>query len=148
MRLPSSPVGGVAAGALSRWQPVEPGGEERRHAGVRDRPPGPSRPLCRRPSGPIGTRARDWGVGSASGAPVIVEGRLWGLIVVRAAEEEPLPPGIEARLASFTELVAMAIANAESRARLARLAEEQAALAPRSDAGGARGGAGGVRGGC
>ena len=34
----------------------------------------------------------------------------------------------EARLASFTELVATAIANADSRAELARLAEEQAAL--------------------
>jgi signal transduction histidine kinase len=79
-------------------------------------------------SGPIGTRARDWGVGSAAGAPVIVGGRLWGLIIVRAAEEQPLPPGIEARLAPFTELVATAVANAESRTRLARLAEEQAAL--------------------
>ena len=39
-----------------------------------------------------------------------------------------LPADTEARLASFTELVATAIANAESRASLARLAEEQAAL--------------------
>ena len=38
------------------------------------------------------------------------------------------PPDTEARLASFTELVATAIANTESRAALARLAEEQAAL--------------------
>ena len=34
----------------------------------------------------------------------------------------------EARLTDFTELVATAIANAESRAALARLADEQAAL--------------------
>ena len=39
-----------------------------------------------------------------------------------------MPPDTEERLASFTELVATAIANAESRAGLARLAEEQAAL--------------------
>jgi hypothetical protein len=32
--------------------------------------------------------------------------------------EQPLPPDTEARLASFTELVATAIANAESRAEL------------------------------
>jgi signal transduction histidine kinase len=32
--------------------------------------------------------------------------------------EEPLPPDAEARLASFTELVATAIANADSRAKL------------------------------
>src|SRR5438552_12988216 len=45
-----------------------------------------------------------------------------------SSAEQPLPSGTEARLASFTELVATAIANAESRAGLARLAEEQAAL--------------------
>ena len=42
--------------------------------------------------------------------------------------EQPLPRDTEARLASFTELVATAIANAQSRAALARLAAEQAAL--------------------
>jgi GAF domain-containing protein len=41
---------------------------------------------------------------------------------------EPLPADTEARLAGFTELLATAIANAESRAGLARAAEEQAAL--------------------
>jgi GAF domain-containing protein len=40
----------------------------------------------------------------------------------------PLPADTEARLASFTELVATAVANAKSRAGLERLAEEQAAL--------------------
>src|SRR5438552_14757766 len=45
-----------------------------------------------------------------------------------SSAEQPLPSGTEARLASFTELLATAIANAESRAGLARLAEEQAAL--------------------
>ena len=39
-----------------------------------------------------------------------------------------MPADTEARLTKFTELVATAIANAESRAGLARLAEEQAAL--------------------
>ena len=43
-------------------------------------------------------------------------------------ETPPLPPDTEARLAEFTELVATAIANAESREELTRLAEEQAAL--------------------
>jgi len=55
------------------------------------------------------------GVRSAAGTPVIVEGSLWGLMVVGSrSAEKPLPTGAEARLASFTELVAMAIANAES----------------------------------
>jgi signal transduction histidine kinase len=79
-------------------------------------------------SGPLGSRAREGGVGSAVGTPVIVEGRLWGLIVVSTSGEQLLPAGAEARLTSFTELVATAIGNAENRAALARLAKEQAAL--------------------
>jgi GAF domain-containing protein len=42
--------------------------------------------------------------------------------------EQPLPADTEARLASFTELVATAISNAESREALGLLADEQAAL--------------------
>ena len=42
--------------------------------------------------------------------------------------EEPLPADTEARLVSFTELVATAISNAESRVGTALPAEEQAAL--------------------
>jgi signal transduction histidine kinase/uncharacterized protein YoaH (UPF0181 family) len=79
-------------------------------------------------SGPIGEAARDVGYRSAVGTPIIVEGRLWGVMTAASSAEEPLPADTEARLASFTELVATAIANAESRTRLARLAEEQAAL--------------------
>jgi signal transduction histidine kinase len=69
-------------------------------------------------SGPIGVAARPDGIGSGVGAPVIVEGRLWGLLIARSTPEQPLPADIEARLANFTELVATAIANAESRAEL------------------------------
>ena len=57
-----------------------------------------------------------------------MDGRLWGLIATGSTMDQPLPPDTEARLVSFTELVAVAIANAESRAALARLAQEQAAL--------------------
>src|SRR5580693_8546671 len=79
-------------------------------------------------SGPLGAAAREAGICSAVGAPIIVEGNLWGAIFAASTLEQPLPAGTEARLASFTELVATAIANTESRAALARLAEEQAAL--------------------
>ena len=74
--------------------------------------------------------SRDWGLRSSVGVPVSAESRLWGCIVVAFSGQEllPLPADTEARLASFTELVATAIANTESRASLARLAEEQAAL--------------------
>jgi signal transduction histidine kinase len=79
-------------------------------------------------SGQGGASARERGIRSAVGTPVMVEGRLWGVIFVGSPLEQPLPPDTETRLASFTELVATAIANTESRAALARLAEEQAAL--------------------
>jgi signal transduction histidine kinase len=79
-------------------------------------------------SGPIGAPTRNSGVRSAVGTPITVEGRLWGVMSAGWSLEEPMPAGIEARLASFTEFVATGIAYAESRARLARLVEEQAAL--------------------
>ena len=40
-------------------------------------------------------------------------------MVAASTVEQPLPPDTEARLADFTDLVATAIANAESRAQLA-----------------------------
>jgi signal transduction histidine kinase len=64
---------------------------------------------------------------SSVGAPITVDGRLWGVLVV-ISTGEPLPPDTERRLAGFSELVATAIANAEGREELARLADEQAAL--------------------
>ncbi|HEY6761119.1 MAG TPA: GAF domain-containing protein [Baekduia sp.] len=79
-------------------------------------------------SGPVGHAVREGGVRAAAGAPIVVEGRVWGVIAAGTSGTGRLPPDTEARLASFTELLAMAIGNAESRARLARLAEEQAAL--------------------
>jgi signal transduction histidine kinase len=72
--------------------------------------------------------ARMQGVRSAVGAPIFVGGRLWGLVVVGSSADELLPPGAELRLAGFTELVATAIANAEARHALERVASEQAAL--------------------
>jgi GAF domain-containing protein len=80
-------------------------------------------------SGPVGVNARDHDFRSTVGAPIVVEGRLWGAMTVGSTLLElPLPPDAEAHLASFSELLATAIANAESRAELAHIAEEQAAL--------------------
>jgi signal transduction histidine kinase len=79
-------------------------------------------------SGSLSVAARDEQVGSGVGAPVIVEGRLWGVMATYSPAEQSLPSDTEARLANFTELLASAIANAESRVKLAELAEEQAAL--------------------
>jgi signal transduction histidine kinase len=62
---------------------------------------------------------RESGFRSSVGAPIFVGGRLWGMIATRWAPERPRPEGIEARMSAFTELVATAIANAESRAEVA-----------------------------
>ncbi len=77
--------------------------------------------------GTIADAARKTGVRSAAGAPIVVDGDLWGAMTGNSVGA-PLPDHIEDRLADFTELVATAISNTESRAGLARLAEEQAAL--------------------
>jgi signal transduction histidine kinase len=63
-------------------------------------------------------RADDVDENSVVASPIIVEGHLWGAMVAWT-KGEPLPPDTEERMANFTELVATAIANAESRAELA-----------------------------
>jgi signal transduction histidine kinase len=66
----------------------------------------------------IGVWARTRGVRSGAGCPVVVEGRLWGVVIAFSTGEEPQPEGVEARMIDYTELVGTAIANAESRAKL------------------------------
>ena len=69
--------------------------------------------------GQVAAAVREAGMRSAVASPIVVEDRLWGAMVVLSPRREPLPEDTEARLADFTELVATAIANAESRAELA-----------------------------
>jgi signal transduction histidine kinase len=68
-------------------------------------------------SGRLGVAMRERGLVSSVGAPIVVEGRLWGVMVLPSTES--LPADTEARLASFAELVATAIANAEARTEVA-----------------------------
>ena len=77
-------------------------------------------------AGALGVGAR-----SAVGAPIRVDGRLWGAMQVASPSEAGLQAGAEQRLAGFTELAATAIANAEahtalmtSRARIVATADE------------------------
>jgi signal transduction histidine kinase/ketosteroid isomerase-like protein len=70
-------------------------------------------------AGRLGAAIREQGVHSSVGAPIVVEGRLWGVMTASSGPEQPLPVDTEARLVSFTELVATAIANAEARTELA-----------------------------
>jgi PAS domain S-box-containing protein len=67
------------------------------------------------------------GVRSVVGTPIVVEGRLWGAMLA-GTHDAPLPADTESRIGQFTELMATAIANAEARTEVARLADEQAAL--------------------
>jgi signal transduction histidine kinase len=70
-------------------------------------------------SGPIAEEARALGIRSSVGCPIVVGGRLWGVIAASSKREAPFPPGTESQMADFTKLVATAIANAESRSALA-----------------------------
>jgi PAS domain S-box-containing protein len=79
-------------------------------------------------SGPIAERVTAEGVRSAVATPILAEGRLWGAMIAANTRGDALPPDTESRIGQFTELMATAIANAEARAEVARLADEQAAL--------------------
>ena len=68
--------------------------------------------------GSVAARFRDLGLCSAVGAPIIVDGHLWGAAIVGSTKPAPLPPDTEARVGDFTDLVATAIANAQTRAEL------------------------------
>ncbi|MDQ1514317.1 MAG: hypothetical protein QOE80_147 [Actinomycetota bacterium] len=63
--------------------------------------------------------ARQPGLRSAVAGPIVVQGRLWGVMTAGWLGPGPLPAGAEGRLAQFTELAATAIANADSRVELA-----------------------------
>ena len=88
--------------------------------GVADRPLRPGRRgRVEQRVGPGRRRAcARLGVRSLVASPIIVEGRLWG-VVSAWTRRGPFPPGTADRMADFTELVATAVGNAESRAELA-----------------------------
>jgi PAS domain S-box-containing protein len=79
-------------------------------------------------SGTIGDAARSAGVRAGVGAPIVVDGKLWGVVSAGGGNRVALAPNAESRLAQFTELVATAISNTQAREDLHRLADEQAAL--------------------
>ena len=68
-------------------------------------------------SDPFADGLRESGIRSEVASPIMVEGRLWG--VVSAGTRGTFPSDTAERMADFTELVATAVGNAESRAQLA-----------------------------
>jgi signal transduction histidine kinase len=79
-------------------------------------------------SGPPAVAAREAGFRAAAGVPVIVRGRVWGAMIAWTVGKLPLSLDTETRLASFTDLVATAIANAQAVQELRGLADTQAAV--------------------
>jgi signal transduction histidine kinase len=55
---------------------------------------------------------------SSFGVPIIVAGRVWGMMGVGSSGHAPLPASTEARLTRFTELVATAVSNATARSEI------------------------------
>jgi PAS domain S-box-containing protein len=70
-------------------------------------------------AGELAAMLRSLGFRCAVAAPVTFGGRLWGAVIVSSVNPEPFPAGAEDRLASFADLAAQALANAEARQQLA-----------------------------
>jgi PAS domain S-box-containing protein len=70
-------------------------------------------------SDPLATSLLAVGIAAAVAAPIVVSGRPWGAIVAAWERSDRAGRDTEIRMAQFTELVATAVANAESGAELA-----------------------------
>jgi signal transduction histidine kinase len=62
---------------------------------------------------------RRLGLRSGVGVPILVDGHLWGAAIIGSSRSESLPADSEERVGDFADLVATAIANAETRTQLA-----------------------------
>jgi signal transduction histidine kinase len=80
-------------------------------------------------SGEAAALARERGMRSIVGVPISVAGRLWGVVMVASASEQPQRVDTAGRLAGFTELVGSALANAEAQAALTASRERIVAAA-------------------
>ena len=77
-------------------------------------PAGKDRGLRRLP-GVIAGAARGTGICACAGAPIIVDGAVWGAMSAHSTDDEPLPDHIEDRLADSASPTATAISNITSR---------------------------------
>jgi signal transduction histidine kinase len=69
-------------------------------------------------SGPTVARVMEAGLASGVGAPITVDGRVWGALLVGSAQPAPMPADTEEKVCDFADLVATAILNSETRAEL------------------------------
>jgi signal transduction histidine kinase len=63
--------------------------------------------------------ARERSLRCGVGAPIVVDGKLWGAMLALFPDPLPSPSAAQRRISEFTELVATAISNAHARAELA-----------------------------
>jgi signal transduction histidine kinase len=74
-------------------------------------------------------RWAELGLQASIGAPILVEGKVWGVVTAsRTQVDDPFPPDAEYQLRDFAALVAQAIVNADARREMAELVAEQSAL--------------------
>jgi signal transduction histidine kinase len=76
---------------------------------------------------PLGALTGRLGLRAVVAVPIVVGGQRWG-VTVAATSREDFPPGTESRIAEFTGLAAMAVANAQGQEKLRELADTQASL--------------------
>jgi signal transduction histidine kinase len=69
-------------------------------------------------AGTIASRMRGLGLHSGVGVPITIDDEPRGALIVGSIRQEPLPRETEERICDFADLVATAIANAETRAEL------------------------------
>jgi signal transduction histidine kinase len=67
----------------------------------------------------LAVRLRAVGIRSAVGAPIVVAGRLWGVVIAADARPYHLPTDAEPRLSTFAQLITDALANTDAREQLA-----------------------------
>lgn len=68
--------------------------------------------------GPLGEVLREDETSATVGAPIVVNGGIWGFMVAAAKPDRPIPRDTEERLVRFTELIATAVSNATARTDL------------------------------
>jgi signal transduction histidine kinase len=84
--------------------------------------------------GSLAEAAREAGMRSAAGVPIIVNGKTWGAMIALTNERLDSSGHLESRLAEFTELMTVVISNTQAHDENARLQRERVQLLEESRA--------------
>src|SRR6201999_1304322 len=84
-------------------------------------------------TGSLAARIRDAGVHAAVGVPVVVDGRVWGLVAVGSVEAEPMPADTERRISAFAELIGTVVVAGYRDEQKRQLVTEASQLSNRLD---------------